>query len=311
MRRPRVLIPLAILVVLVAAAVTYQRAVAGPSPVVSDAPLLGAPTAAARLTPSAALHVAESQGDGSLFAQAAQVTVKYGVWKPDLVSTVSHGVKLTLVVPRRVYPQNALVRVLVTMRNLSRQDVQILGQGMFCCGQYSLGAVVRDTSGQILHATDRIGTPLGPGLSPLTVAPRHSMSERVFLVLRADRVQGVVQVQKGSDYFTVQTPVVTVRLVTERAPQAILHAPVADQLAATIRPPTHMKGYLYSLGSYRCGKSDLPAGLPSSAEPFQLSLHSRLTADCSYTGMPVTSWYVLAGWLNHPVVAIDYTRPPS
>ncbi len=85
MRRPRVLIPLAILVVLVAAAVTYQRAVAGPSPVVSDAPLLGAPTAAARLTPSAALHVAESQGDGSLLAQAAQVTVKYGVWKPELV----------------------------------------------------------------------------------------------------------------------------------------------------------------------------------------------------------------------------------
>lgn len=52
---------------------------------VRDAPLLGAPTAAARLTPGTALHVAESQGDGSLFAHGAQVTVKYGVWKPELV----------------------------------------------------------------------------------------------------------------------------------------------------------------------------------------------------------------------------------
>ncbi len=225
-----------------------------------------------------------------------------------VISTVSHGVKLTLMVPRRVYPENALVRVVVTLRNLSQQDVQISGQGMFCCGQYSLGAVVRDTSGQILYASDRRETPLGPGLSPLTVAPRHSMSQRVFLVLRADRVQGVVQVQKGSDYFTVQTPVVTVRLVTERAPRVILHAAVADQVTATIRPPTHMKGYLYYLGSYLCGKSDLPAGLPSSAEPFQLSLHSKLTADCSYSTMPVSSWYALAGWLNHPVVAIDYTQ---
>lgn len=132
----------------------------------------------------------------------------------------------------------------------------------------------------------------------------------MFLFLRADRVQGVVQVQKGSDYFTVQTPVVTVRLVTERTPRVILHAPVADQLMATYRPPTHMKGYLYYLGSFVCGKSDLPAGLPY-AEPFVLSLHSKLTADCSYSATPVTSWYVLAGWVNHPVVGIDYTRPSS
>lgn len=36
-----------------------------------------------------------------------------------VISTMSRGVKLTLMVPRRVYPQNALVRVVVTMRNLS------------------------------------------------------------------------------------------------------------------------------------------------------------------------------------------------
>ncbi len=76
-----------ILVVLAAAGVTYQRAIAGPSPVVSDVPLLGTPTAAARLTPSAPLPVAQGQGDGSLFVQALpQVTVKYGAWKPDFGS---------------------------------------------------------------------------------------------------------------------------------------------------------------------------------------------------------------------------------
>ncbi len=85
MRRPKVLIALITVAVLVVAGVTCQRAVAGPSPVASDAPLLGAPTASARLTPGTVLHVAESQGDGSLFAQAAHVTVTYGVWKPDLV----------------------------------------------------------------------------------------------------------------------------------------------------------------------------------------------------------------------------------
>jgi len=227
-----------------------------------------------------------------------------------VISTVSHGVKLTLMVPRRTYPENALVRVVVTMRNLSRQDVQILGQGMYCCFPYTLGAVVRDASGQIVYPGDRREQTLGPPLFPLTVASRHSMSQRVFLVLRAGRVQGVVQVQKGSDYFTIVTPFVTVRLVAERVPQVILHAPVADQLTATIRPPTHMKGYLYYWGSFGCGKTYLPAGLPYS-QPFELSLHSKLTADCSYSAMPVTSWYVLAGWLNHPVVAIDYTRPSS
>ncbi|MDQ2742344.1 MAG: hypothetical protein M3Z66_08610 [Chloroflexota bacterium] len=51
----------------------------------SDALLLGEPTSPARLTPGAALHVAESRGDGSLFAQGAPVTVNYGVWKPELV----------------------------------------------------------------------------------------------------------------------------------------------------------------------------------------------------------------------------------
>jgi len=224
-----------------------------------------------------------------------------------VISTVSHGVKLTLMVPRRVYPQNALVRVVVTLRNLSQQDVQILGQGMNCCFPYTLGAVVRNMSDQIVYPGDRTEQTLGPPLSPLTVAPRHSMSQRVFLVLRAGRVQGVGQVQEGSELFTVQTPVVTVRLVTERAPRVILHAAVADQVTATIRPPTQMKGYLYYLGSFLCGKSYLPAGLPYAGE-FQLSLHSKLTADCSYTGTPVSSWYALAGWLNHPVVTIDYTQ---
>jgi len=227
-----------------------------------------------------------------------------------VISAVSHGVKLTLVVPRRVYPRNALVRVVVTMRNLSRQDVQILGQGSYCCFPYTLGAVVRDMSDQIVYPGDRIESTLGPPLSPLTVAPRHSMSQRVYLVLRAGRVQGVGQVQEGADIVTVVTPVVTIRLVTERAPRVILHAPVTDQLTATIRPPTHMKGYLYSLGSFLCGKTYLPAGLPLAGQ-FQLSLHSKLTADCSYTGTPVTSWYALAGWLNHPVVAIAYIRPSS
>ncbi len=245
-----------------------------------------------------------------LFASLPTTSAAVPPVQKTVISTVSHGVKLTLMVPRRVYPRNALVRVVVTMRNLSQQDVQILGQGSYCCFPYTLGAVVRDRSDQIVYPGDRSEPTPGPPLFPLTVAPRHSMSQRVFLVLRAGRVQGVVQVQKGSDYFTVQTPVVTVRLVTERAPQVILHAAVADQLTATIRPPTHMKGYLYYLGSFVCGKSYLPAGLPF-VEPFELSLHSRLTADCSYAGMPVSSWYVLAGWLNHPVVAIDYTRPSS
>ncbi len=255
---------------------------------------------AGRLTVFAAILVA-SLSTTSAATPPVQKTV---------ISTVSRGVKLTLMVPRRVYPQNALVRVVVTLRNLSQQDVQILGQGMNCCFPYTLGAVVRDSSDQIVYPGDRREHALGPPLSPLTVAPRHSVRQRVFLVLRAGRVQGIVQVQKGSDYFTVQTPIVTVRLVTERAPQVILHAPVADQLTATIRPPTHMKGYLYSLGSFLCGKTYLPAGLPFAGQ-FQLSLHSKLTADCSYMGTPVTSWYALAGWLNHPVVAIAYIRPSS
>ncbi|MDQ2742345.1 MAG: hypothetical protein M3Z66_08615 [Chloroflexota bacterium] len=245
-----------------------------------------------------------------LLASVATTSAAANPVHKTVISTVSHGVKLTLRVPRRVYPQNALVRVVVTMRNLSQQDVQILGQGRYCCFPYTLGAVVRDRSDQIVYPGDRSEPTAGPPLFPVTVAPRHSMSQRVFLVLRAGRVQGVVQVQEGSDSFTVQTPMVAVRLVTERAPRVILHAPVADQLTATIRPPTHMKGYLYYLGSYLCGKAYLPAGLPYS-EPFDLSLHSKLTADCSYSAMPVTSWYVLAGWLNHPVVAIDYTRPSS
>jgi len=85
-RRPKVVaIALITVAVVVVAGVTYQRAVAGPSPVVSDSPVLGAPTTAARLTPSAALHVVQSQGDGVLFVNAAQVTVKYGAWKPDFV----------------------------------------------------------------------------------------------------------------------------------------------------------------------------------------------------------------------------------
>jgi len=227
-----------------------------------------------------------------------------------VISTVSHGVKLTLMVPRRVYPRNALVRVTVTLRNVSGHDVQVSGQGMFCCSHYSLGAVVLDTAGQVLFPGDRREAPLGPPLFPLTLVPRHVMSQQVFLVLRSGRVQGVVQVQDTSGLVTVVTPVVTVRLVTERAPRVILHEAVADEIKATIRPPTHMNGYLYYLDSFVCGKSDLPAGLIS-AEPWELSLHRTLTADCSYRSAPVTSWYALAGWLNHPVVAIDYQHPSS
>jgi len=147
MRQPKVLIALITVAVLVAAAVTYQRAIAGPSPVVSDAPLLGAPTTAARLDPTTAVQVIERQGAGVLFTSAAQVTVKYGAWKPDFVRAGLSGT-----------PINVWVVTLTGLyKGADGADLLPLHGGTFRgpprAPHHTIAFILDDTSGKMLEAT--------------------------------------------------------------------------------------------------------------------------------------------------------------
>jgi hypothetical protein len=225
----------------------------------------------------------------------------------------SHGVVLSLSLTHRTYPQDALVRVTVRLVNVSQHAVLIGGTEAAVCVQQGPGIRVTDSTDRRLYppAITWLLASCGPPIIPRPLLPGHVVQRRFLAVLRGDRIQAVASFGDGS--VQIVTPPLSLRLVSEPAPRAVVHIaslPYIDVTAST----TVQRGRFYYMESELCWAAGSNAsgtvGSAFGVARFRFTLPNetgvyRFPTEC---GSP-TRWSFTGGWLNHRAVTVDYTPP--
>ncbi len=215
------------------------------------------------------------------------------------VSTTAHGITLTLVVPSRIFPRSALVRFAVRVRNVSHHTVLTrLGPQ---CIDTSPSIEVLDGSGNVTSQfppnADLPPCPIPFG-EPLLRG--QSVTQQVLAIVNGASVRAVLPVGRRLAQQVV-TPKVAVG-VTESVPQTVVVGQTTGNPFAVVPRPATAHGPLYVKDSTYCGAATGWARLSAN-----LFWH-HVKGDRVYSGCAgPQQWHGFAGYLNSPVVSIDYS----
>jgi len=235
---------------------------------------------------------------------------QHGAAGPITTWASAGGLKLTLTVPRRSYPLNALARVSLRIQNVSHHDIGYQTPGVSLPGVASPQAQVLDRSGSILFPPAMSFMPPLPGPAPALepLHPGQSFQSRQYIVVRGARIRAAqpftpiweANVRRALNMLI--THPITVRLTTEPAPQLALQETPAGPVVEVI-PPAGVTGRPLWLNYADCGDGSSGPTFVYSFGWVGTSL--RLTPECS----PIHAWHLRLAWLNHPVAALDDTVP--
>jgi hypothetical protein len=248
-------------------------------------------------------------------------------------SALAHGIRVTMSVPGRTFPLNALIRVGVRVKNLTHRAIVVDRLTRSCRADGPSPSVqVLDAHGQVLFPPalpdpppdDLPCAPTGP--SPPELAPGDSFVSHFFVILRGDRIRALTSSDEFGAVIT-RTPLVRLHLVAGQVPRVRLDTQ-SPFLHATVRPPgPPPAGTLYYTDWYTCPEPDgtevagqvfkgvvqppvqngtpVPTGYWGLAMDWTGVRGTRLSpGDCP---LP-TEWHLAAAWLNHPVVRFTYVK---
>jgi len=214
------------------------------------------------------------------------------------VSTVSaDDVRLTLTLPRSAYPRNALVRATVHIQNVGTRTVFTrIGDG---CTSTNPVIEVFDRQGRVMDRGPSIafGNPGCKHVSGQPFRPGQVVTQHVFAVLRGRYLRAVLSIGKSLHGRDVGAKL-AVRLIAGAAPSVTIGQ--TGEPFVTVRQPPGATGPLYYSGSALCGTATDPQTTQSNLiwSPVSSTFHSG----CLRT----REWHGLAGYLNYPIVSIDW-----
>lgn len=218
------------------------------------------------------------------------------------VSTTAHGVRLSLSIPRQTYPKNALVTVTVRLHNASRHTVLVSGND-------PLTVTVFDSSHQAVYwPREPLGENTlfdlhGPGpRPPMKLRPHRVLVFSDFVILRGPLLQARAMIGPRGKEHALAGPLLPLTLTDEATPAVTVAE--TPTLHATITPPTGVSGSPYFVEQTQCADNGMSTGRGWQAAPTNV-LTPEFATDC----VSPRAWVALVGWLNHPVVSIDYTAP--
>jgi len=219
------------------------------------------------------------------------------------VSTVSQGIKLTLIVPHKTYPRNALARVTVTARNVTRRPVRITSLD---CGTGNPYVDLSDGHENItqLPTFTRFLAPPCPVPAPTSfrsLGAGHSLQWRPYVIMTGRVIEATITLGKPPGSRQVSTPAIVLRLTDGKTLEVRLHRS-GGWVFADIQPVGPIQGPLRYIESVRCPVND---GYQVVTEyTWRVADGERVTPGCG----PVSEWHVIAGWLDQPVATIDYVK---
>ncbi len=214
------------------------------------------------------------------------------------VDTISHHVRLSLIVPKQTYPQNALVRVTVQVQNLSRHLMDLRATSGRFCPTTSPGIQVLNATGTVVYPPQVDSYSIcTPKPSDAILRPGHVIERRLLVILRARYLQAVVTIGAG-----IESAIVPLTLVSGSPPPlAVSHGP-SPHIDIARQAGDHGPLHYFQVTECRTANSDTVKGSLHWLTSRSRTNSSRLYPDCN----PATSWHVTAGYVNQPVATVDY-----
>lgn len=227
---------------------------------------------------------------------------------------VADGVRLTLSLPQRIYPHNALVRAKIIVRNVSRREVYVAEQGSADNGFQTPQVEVVGPDGNVVYppalSMQFLPRPGQIG-STSALSPKQTVVWHEYVILRAMRIRTWLDVQTSSapdaPQQRVMTPPLMLHLISGTAPGVTLRV-TGSRVEAVIHPVGRVHGPLVYLDSGRCMYPGLGTQYP---EHFTWipALRHRFTLQSEPALGPcpdVLAWQAIAGWNGEPVAQINY-----
>jgi hypothetical protein len=233
------------------------------------------------------------------------------------VSTVSHGVRLTLTMNRRAYPWQAIALVTVRVENLAR-GMLVLDSRAQCVGQ-NPRVVVWTRANHVVfppaispliapqpclvNSSDSGGA-LPPSLTGVRLAPGAHREWDSYVILGGQRVRAAVALSRfapagAEGHYNIFTPFILVRITSGVRP--VVHFCQAV-LCAMVTPAARTQSEGPLLFASVSGYTDAQGRIVSCSQETSLRASSVRTL---YPGCPqATIWHAVAGYLNQPVAAI-------
>jgi hypothetical protein len=240
---------------------------------------------------------------------------------PITSTRTAHGVRLSISLRRRAFPRDALVRVILRIRNYGSQSHQVI-EGDCLGDSWSPEAVVLDRHGQPAGGNilppPPIDDALCTGPPPRLLEPGASWTLHPYVILHGAEVEGQVTLD---DTYTLRTPPIPLRLDRQTRPTAILIT--TPSVHAVLRSESSVVGPIYYSDWFTCPTpngtlvggqrfSEEPSPLPGGSQPFLTGAPMQWTQVASpdlHPGCPHPGeWHLVFGWLNHPVGRIDYNN---
>lgn len=219
---------------------------------------------------------------------------------PNTVSVVQSGLRLSLKVPRRSYPRNALVRVTLTLTNVTTQSIDLGAQdnGNGFCTTSLPQAEVHNTRGALLFppAVKPLIVPPCPFYMGRPLAAGQSLVNHEYVILRGRVLTGIASTRTGQSFSPFSTPPLTLTLGHESPPTTTV---TTSPFGIDVHSPVPVTGKMWYTASWIC-----PNGTETAIGQAWTALQgTHINPPC-----PAPSkWNLAAGWLGHPVVTIHYT----
>jgi hypothetical protein len=245
---------------------------------------------------------------------------------PITVGAVSHGVRISLLIPRRSYPQDALVQFTVTLQNISQRDRYLQDWPPDWGGRYSPHILMRTAGGRLVYEEELSSflapTPGGFG-SNYILRPGATLRRHIRFVLEAGQVQAVEKVFDGYTSFSsrpgtptpprsqwathqwrVVTPFVPLTLTHEPAPVVAVSRTGGWVLLAA-RSRVAVSGSPLFMDSIRCWTG--PSMMWTNQHvPWTPARGNRFSNSFERHCPSPQPWHAVIGWPNHRVAFISY-----
>jgi len=216
---------------------------------------------------------------------------------------VTHGVKLSVSVPRRTYPENALVNVTVRLQNLTPHNV-------FMSGNNGFSVAVLDSGHHLVYSADSpfmdasFFAQMGMRRPPVTLRPHRTTARSIFVIMRGPFLQAqVILVARGkSKHQVMGTDLLPLTLTHEPAPTVVVSG--SPLIHAAITPPPGVFTLPYVVEQTQC----ISNGISSTRRGWDAAPGNDLVPVFPLDCISGRKWMAYAGWVNHPIAEVDYSE---